>query len=94
MRDRAELARRFSIATRLFVSAAAWSIAILVVAGFVLSTIQRRVTERGFDERLQVYVQTMAANIAVRNENNVIDPFGLGYPRFSLPLSEIGRAHV
>lgn len=64
-----------------------WSIAILVVAGFVLSTIQRRVTERGFDERLQVYVQTMAANIAVRNENNVIDPFGLGDPRFSLPLS-------
>lgn len=81
------MARRFSIATRLFVSAAAWSIAILVVAGFVLSTIQRRVTERGFDERLQVYVQTMAANIAVRNENNVIDPFGLGDPRFSLPLS-------
>jgi len=36
---------------------------------------------------LQVYVQTMAANIAVRNENNVIDPFGLGDPRFSLPLS-------
>jgi signal transduction histidine kinase len=71
----------------LFVSAAVWSIAILVVAGFVLSTIQRRVTERGFDERLQVYVQTMAANIAVRNENNVIDPFGLGDPRFSLPLS-------
>jgi signal transduction histidine kinase len=29
----------------------------------------------------------MAANIAVRNENNVIDPFGLGDPRFSLPLS-------
>jgi signal transduction histidine kinase len=71
----------------LFVSAAVWSIAILVVAGFVLSTIQRRVTERSFDERLQVYVQTMAANIAVRNENNVIDPFGLGDPRFSLPLS-------
>ena len=44
-------------------------------------------TERSFDERLQVYVQTMAANIAVRNENNVIDPFGLGDPRFSLPLS-------
>ena len=44
-------------------------------------------TERGFDERLQVYVQTMAANIAVRNENHVIDPFGLGDPRFSLPLS-------
>ena len=81
------MARRFSIATRLFVSAAVWSIAILVVAGFVLSTIQRRVTERSFDERLQVYVQTMAANIAVRNENNVIDPFGLGDPRFSLPLS-------
>lgn len=83
----AQRARPFSIATRLFVTAVICSVVILLVAGLSLSEIQRRAAEREFDERLQVYLQSVAANIAARNANNPIDPYGLGDPRFTLPLS-------
>lgn len=80
-------ARPFSISSRLFLTAVICSVTILFVAGLVLSEIQRRAAEREFDERLQVYLQSVAANIAARNANNPIDPYGLGDPRFTLPLS-------
>jgi len=78
---------RLSIGSRLFVSAILCSLIILFGAGFVLSAIYRRATERSFDERLQVYVQSVAANVATKNTANAIDPYGLGDPRFTLPLS-------
>ena len=80
-------ARPFSISSRLLLTAVICSVAILFVTGLVLSEIQRRAAEREFDERLQVYLQSVAANIAARNANNPIDPYGLGDPRFTLPLS-------
>lgn len=78
---------RLSIGSRLFVSAILCSLVILFGAGLVLSAIYRRATERSFDERLQVYVQSVAANVATKNTANAIDPYGLGDPRFTLPLS-------
>jgi|APCry1669189000_1035189.scaffolds.fasta_scaffold00454_6 signal transduction histidine kinase len=78
---------RLSIGLRLFVSAMLCSLVILFGAGLVLSAIYRRATERSFDERLQVYVQSVAANVATKNTANAIDPYGLGDPRFTLPLS-------
>lgn len=78
---------RVSIGTRLFVSAVLCSVIILVGAAFVLSAIYRRATERAFDERLQVYIQSVAANISSKNSSNTIDPYGFGDPRFTLPLS-------
>ena len=78
---------RLSIGSRLFISAIVCSIIILFGAGIVLSAIYRRATERAFDERLQVYVQSVAANLASKNLSNVFDPYGLGDPRFTLPLS-------
>lgn len=80
-------ARPFSISSRLFLTAVICSVVILMIAGISLSEIQRRAAEREFDERLQVYLQSVAANIAARNANNPIDPYGLGDPRFTLPLS-------
>jgi signal transduction histidine kinase len=78
---------RISIGVRLVVVAMLSSLIILVSAAFVLSEIYRRAAERAFDERLQVYIQSVAANIASKNTANAFDPYGLGDPRFTLPLS-------
>ncbi len=78
---------RISIGVRLVVAAMLSSIIILVGAAFVLSEIYRRAAERAFDERLHVYIQSVAANIASKNTANAFDPYGLGDPRFTLPLS-------
>ena len=78
---------RISIGVRLVVVAMLSSLIILVGAAFVLSEIYRRAAERAFDERLHVYIQSVAANIASKNTANAFDPYGLGDPRFTLPLS-------
>lgn len=78
---------RISIGVRLVVVAMMSSVIILVGAAFVLSEIYRRAAERAFDERLHVYIQSVAANIASKNTANAFDPYGLGDPRFTLPLS-------
>jgi signal transduction histidine kinase len=84
---RYSLRKRQSIATRLFVSSAAWSLAILLVAGVILSTINRRTTEHAFDERLHVYLKSLVADVASPNDSERSDPYSLGEPRFDLPLS-------
>ncbi len=76
-----------SIARRLFLSSAAWSLAILLVAGVILSAIYRSGTERAFDERLHVYLKSLVAVVASPDESERADPFSLGEPRFDLPLS-------
>jgi signal transduction histidine kinase len=76
-----------SIAARLVVSAIALSAVILVVAGVVLSTYNRRATEFGFDERLNVYLKALVADVAGFGESDRTEPGSLGEPRFELPLS-------
>jgi signal transduction histidine kinase len=78
---------RQSIATRLFVSSAALVLVILLIAGVVLSTLYRRTAERGFDERLHVYLKSLVAVVASPDESEHKDPTNLGEPRFDLPLS-------
>ena len=79
--------QRQSIATRLFVTSAACSLVILVVAGVILSTIYRRNTERSFDERLHVYLKSLVASVAAPDDGDRTESFSLGEPRFDLPLS-------
>ena len=50
-----------SIASRLFLSAAFWSAAILILAGLGLSALNARWTEASFDEQLGVYVKALVA---------------------------------
>lgn len=76
-----------SIATRLLVSSAAWSLVILLIAGVVLSAYHRRATERAFDERLHVYLKSLVAAVASPDDSERSDPYSLGEPRFDLPLS-------
>ncbi|WP_425993492.1 sensor histidine kinase [Afipia sp. DC4300-2b1] len=79
-----------SLATRLFLSATAWVVLILVITGIVLSTVYKRSTERAFDRRLNFYLRTLIAEAAQpddssdKSERSVQS---LGEPLFELPLS-------
>src|SRR3974390_3229643 len=79
--------RRNSLATRLFLSASAWVVVILVITGFVLSSVYRSATERAFDRRLNLYLRTLIAEVATPDEPPDHQFQSLGEPLFELPLS-------
>jgi signal transduction histidine kinase len=78
---------RNSIAARFFLSAAGSCLAILLVAGIALTTVYRKSAERGFDERLGVYIKELIADLAAPSEGERDTMGDLGEPRFLLPLS-------
>jgi len=79
--------RANSLALRLFVSASAWAVIILVITGVVLATLYRQAVERAFDRRLGVYLRTLVADVASPDEASDKFPQSLGEPLFELPLS-------
>ncbi len=78
---------RYSLGTRLFLSAAFCCVLILVLAGVGLTTFYRRSAERGFDERLSVYIKQLVADLAAPPETERQTIGDLGEPRFDLPLT-------
>ncbi len=76
-----------SLALRLFLSATAWAVVILVITGIVLSSLYRQAVERAFDRRLGVYLRTLVADVAAPEEGGEKFPQSLGEPLFELPLS-------
>lgn len=76
-----------SLSGRLIILAALWSFLILLAAGLILYTLQRQVTERGFDERLGVYVKEIVADLAAPSDSDRQQIGDLGEPRFDLPMS-------
>ena len=76
-----------SIAQRLFVSAIVWSVALLLVAGVIISGIYRRTTEQAFDQRLDVYLRAIVADVATPGDDQRLEPGQLGEPQFELTLS-------
>lgn len=79
--------RRNSLAFRLIASAALWSAVALLVAGVILSSLYSRTVERGFDERLSVYLRTLVGSLAQQSPPASADPGNLGEPRFELTFS-------
>jgi signal transduction histidine kinase len=79
--------RGSSLATRLFLSATAWVVVILVITGVVLSSVYRDATERAFDRRLNLYLRTLVAEVATPDEPPDHAFQSLGEPLFELPLS-------
>jgi len=75
-----------SLALRLFVSATAVTVVILLITGVVLSSLYRDGVERSFDRRLEVYLRTLVAEVAAPEEGEKISQ-SLGEPLFDLPLS-------
>jgi signal transduction histidine kinase len=79
--------RANSLALRLFVSATAWTVVILLVTGFLLSSFYRDAVERSFDRRLNVFLRTLVAEVASPDEPSERTSQTLGEPQFDLPLS-------
>jgi signal transduction histidine kinase len=79
--------RANSLALRLFLSATAWAVVILLITGIVLSSLYRQAVERAFDRRLGVYLRTLVADVASPEETSDKFPQSLGEPLFELPLS-------
>src|SRR5579883_26783 len=81
--------RTWSIAARLFFSAAVLSTAILLVAGIGLSALYRKEAESRFDDRLGVYLRALVADIASPSEENKTgsEPFDVGEPQFEIAYS-------
>jgi signal transduction histidine kinase len=79
--------RANSLALRLFLSATAWAVIILLITGIVLSSLYRQAVERAFDRRLSVYLRTLVADVAAPDEASDKFPQSLGEPLFELPLS-------
>ncbi|MBN8532648.1 MAG: sensor histidine kinase [Rhizobiales bacterium] len=76
-----------SLAGRLFLSAIILSALVLISAGAILSTINRRAVEAGFDERLKLYLKVLVADVASLTDGNNVEPGNLGEPQFQIPLS-------
>jgi signal transduction histidine kinase len=79
--------RTNSLALRLFLWATAWTLVILIITGFALSTLYRHAVERAFDRRLDVYLRTLVADVASPEEGGDKFPQSIGEPLFELPLS-------
>src|SRR5882724_7380207 len=75
-----------SLALRLFVSATAVTVVILIATGIVLSSLYRDGVERSFDRRLGVYLRTLVADVAAPEDGEKVAQ-SLGEPLFELPLS-------
>jgi signal transduction histidine kinase len=78
--------RANSLALRLFVSATAVTVVILLVTGFVLSSFYRHAVERTFDDRLGVYLRTLVGELNPPEEPSERTMQSLG-ENFDLPLS-------
>src|SRR6187402_2083735 len=79
--------RGSSLATRLFLSATAWVVVILVITGVILSSVYRSASERAFDRRLNLYLRTLVAEVATPDEPADHQFQSLGEPLFELPPS-------
>src|SRR5499433_2535946 len=79
--------RANSLALRLFLSATAATVVILLATGVILSSIYRQAVERSFDRRLGVYLRTLVADVAAPEQSSDRNAPALGEPLFELPLS-------
>lgn len=79
--------RANSLALRLFLWAAGWTIAIVLITGILLSSLYRGAVERAFDGRLQVYLRTLVADLAAPEIPDDKLAQGVSEPLFELPLS-------
>jgi signal transduction histidine kinase len=79
--------RASSLALRLFLSATAWTVVILVATGIILSSIYHEAVEGSFDRRLSVYLRTLVADVAAPEQSPDRGTPTLGEPLFELPLS-------
>lgn len=76
-----------SLAIRLLFSSIVWSILALLVAGVLLSGLYQQSVERGFDQRLNVYLKIIVSAQAEAEDPMRMEPPTLTEPNFDLVLS-------
>jgi len=79
--------RLSSLTARLLLSAGAWSVLVLVLTGLLLSSLFRSAVERAFDDRLDVFVKSLIAELNVADDGSLTISRDLPEPRFNFPLS-------
>ena len=77
-----------SLAGRLITAAALWAAVALVAAGLILVSLYRSTVENAFDQRLNVYLQTLIGSLSAQDPSQPFsDPGNLGEQRFELLYS-------
>src|SRR6202161_4072675 len=76
-----------SIASRLFLSAAFWSILIIALAGLGLSALNKQWTEANFDDQLGLYLKALVANVEFPTEEGKPAAPAAIAPQFELAFS-------
>lgn len=76
-----------SIATRLFLTAAALSAVVLLVASLFFTAYYRQEAEEIFERRLDVYLRAIVADVSESGQEGRTGPGQLGDPQFELPGS-------
>lgn len=76
-----------SLAFRLVLSAAAWTLMVLSITAAILISIYRDLVESTFDARLNQYLEYLIARSSPQTGTQIIAPDNLGEPSFTLPLS-------
>ncbi len=79
--------RRDSLAFRLIVSSAGWSIVILAITGVLLSSLFRAAVERNFDARLRSTLDGLLAVVELDRRGRLFESASIADSRFDLPLS-------
>ncbi|HEY8125342.1 MAG TPA: sensor histidine kinase [Methylocystis sp.] len=76
-----------SIAARLFLTAAAMSSVVLIVASILLTAYYRSEAQEVFERRLDVYLHAIVADVSESGQEGRTGPGQLGDPQFELPGS-------
>ena len=76
-----------SLAFRLVVSAAVWTLVVVPIAAILLISLYRQAVERSFDARLNVYLTSLIAATAADGATYPKAPGSMGASVFSIPFS-------
>jgi signal transduction histidine kinase len=76
-----------SLSGRLLLSATILCCSVLLIAGLVLSELNRRSVTQAFDERLRLYLKVLVADVADLTGGGTNEIGNLGEPQFQIPLS-------
>lgn len=76
-----------SLAFRLFVSSAAWTLLVLPLTAVALVSMYRGAMERNFDERLHQHIVSLIADSSPEGGVDLREPGRLAQPLFTLPFS-------
>ena len=76
-----------SLALRLFLSASVWILLTLISGGLLLSDIFRESTEKAFEDKLNLFMETLIGSSKIDSTESITVVNPLGDPRFFQPYS-------